>query len=63
MDTPLPVLPSDCCAPAVQATCCAATEKAECCGSDAGTGGCGCTPPARPALDQPVRVAIESAAP
>jgi hypothetical protein len=40
--TKLPVLPSDCCAPAVQATCCAATEKTECCGSDVSAGGCGC---------------------
>ena len=42
MDTTLPVLASECCAPAVQATCCAATEKTECCGSDVSTGGCGC---------------------
>jgi hypothetical protein len=46
--THLPVLPSDCCAPAVQATCCAATEKTECCGSTASSG-CGCEAGKQPA--------------
>jgi hypothetical protein len=38
----LPVLPSDCCAPAVQASCCEPGDKDACCGTEPAGGGCGC---------------------